>query len=105
MRILVRHSMRGTGELTLLKYRRKIDVLPAPADPRTIALRRIGAPLPFLAPYGAAAVPPLIIGTSCKLCWFVSVSPVKKEERKLGESREKRGIFLYVGTSTNSTGL
>ena len=41
----------GTAaELTLLKYRRKIAVLPAPADPRTIALSRIGAPLPFLVP-------------------------------------------------------
>ena len=41
----------GTAaELTLLKNRRKIDVLPAPADPSTIALSRIGAPLPFLAP-------------------------------------------------------
>ena len=38
------------AELTLLKYRRNIDVLPAPADPKTIALSRIGAPLPFLAP-------------------------------------------------------
>lgn len=59
--------------LTLLKYRRKIDVLPAPADPSTIALSRIGAPLPSLEAYGAAPVPPFIIGTSglaglCLVC-------------------------------------
>ena len=69
MRTLARHSFAWNDELTLLWYRRKIDVLPAPADPSTIALSRIGAPLPFLEPYGAAAVPTFIIGTSCA-CWY-----------------------------------
>ena len=61
-----------------------MDVLPAPAEPNTIALSRIGAAFPFPAPpYGAAAAWPFIIGTCCACSdgWrdmFGNVKPVTR---------------------------